>query len=222
MGSCQSYFHKECLARSEERYKSEAKILNKKNLGRSKKHLSKSVPKNVGTVADIQPVVDNMNEENADKLLDKNSESKSLDSIESSSKEQCLSPNNEEYKCNIDSKSDEVFINETNTVNESTEVLNELVSVNEELIQEPSEEKNTISTKPTDLSLLDEKVAKDDSKLMCSLCRANKSYCFACGLEIEEVGQKIDCKLCKYLRLHVYIILSIFFIITVNYIAPQL
>lgn len=42
-----------------------------------------------------------------------------------------------------------------------------------------------------------EKVFKDDKHNMCSLCKANKTHCYVCGLNIEDPEQKIVCKLCK-------------------------
>lgn len=188
-GLCQSYFHKECLAKSEDRYNKDEPIIKvKKTPCRSKKH-STFAHKN-GHVSD--PLI-NIKEENADELYEKYDKFKSLNNTKSLSIEQCLSHSNEEDKLpdilvsnDLSKKKISITIDD-----ESTQQLSELDYVDRDLIQETPED--TIietSIKPTTTE-------DNELKYMCSLCKANKTNCFECGLDIEDSTQKIACKLCK-------------------------
>lgn len=199
IGLCQSYFHEECLAKSEERYrKSEPKILTKKN-NNSKKHYSKSLLKNGKTGSETSHIINTI-EENIDELNEKddNLVPTSLISTEPLSKEPSPDNTNEDQLQNHQLKFDEVSIIKPDVIikNENKEGSSELISGSEEPIQELSEVKiDDTSIKP--IFLTNDKEFKDDLKYKCSLCRANKTNCFVCGLGIDDSGQKIVCKLCK-------------------------
>lgn len=191
MGPCQSYFHKECLAKSEERYfKSEPKNKKvKKSSGRSKRCNSKSTHKNVDASASVPQIVNNVKEENTDKLYE-NGENLESTNIKSEFNEECLNETNEENDSHDQPKSDDEKVN--------TQELNELESVVKDSIQK-MENKHFDSAIET--SLNSSVVPENDSKYMCSLCKVGKAKCFVCTLDIEDPGQKIVCKLCKLLLL---------------------
>lgn len=194
MGPCQSYFHKECLANSEERYhKSESQPKINKTLGRSKKRHSKFIHKNEHNI-DLNGLQMNTTKENTDELVKKDDESKSLNDIKSLSVEQCPSYTNEKDKSLDHSISDDLSINKSyiNIDDENTQQLSELESLNGVLVQEKIVD---ASIKP--ITINNENISDDDLKYMCSLCKANKTNCFECGLDIEDSTQKIACKLCK-------------------------
>jgi len=189
-GPCQSFFHKECLANSEKRYhKSEPFIKTKKKNGRSKKHNSKSTHKNGDSDDNDAHILHNTNEE---KLFEKNV----LAFQSSNNIEQCSSNVIEEDKLQQSIMDDLSMDKNCDVEDQLFQVFDELESVNEDSIQETSEEK-IVETSTKSLNMLDEKLSNDDLKYMCSLCRANKTNCFVCGLDIEDPAQKIVCKLCK-------------------------
>jgi len=197
MGPCQSFFHKECLANSEKRYhKNEPFIKTKKKNSRSKKNSSKSTFKSGDFDAIDANILHNTNEEKcANKIHEKNDVllSQSINSIE-----QCS------INTNKDDKSHQSMSNDLSkdkncditTEDEIIQGLMELESMNEDSVRETSEDK-IIETSIKSLNMTDEKGSKDDLKYMCSLCKANKTNCFVCGLDIEDPGQKIVCKLCE-------------------------
>lgn len=213
-GSCQSYFHEECLAISEERYrKSEPKIVikNKKH-GRRKRHYSKSTNKKRDSVANLQ-VINDTNEENIDKLYEKdNVTSNSINDLNSLLKKQCFDSTDDSKS--LDNQTSDLSEDKNcifNT-NEDTQRLNGLEIANKEPISEMSKEKINNSS----MKSVNEKVSKDDSKYLCSLCKADKTYCFACGFDIEDHGEKIMCKMRK-LHLKQVVFLNVeYFIIKCN------
>lgn len=201
IGPCQSYFHKECLVKSEERYlKSEQKIvLKKKKSGRRKRHFSKCTNKNRDSIASVSQVI---NEESTGNLYE--TDDITLGSINGLN---CLSIEQSSYdtdenKLLENPTSDKLsdFSKDKNfsesTENKDTQQLNEFECVNKDPTLEISEDK-MINT-PMKYSN-NEKMSKYDSKYMCSLCQADKTNCFVCGLEIDDPGQKIMCKMCKLL-----------------------
>lgn len=196
-GSCQSYFHEECLTISEERYrKSEPKIVikNKKH-GRRKRHYSKCTNKKRDSDANLQ-VINDTNEENFNKLYEKdNDASKPINDLNSVLKEQCFDSTDKSKS--LENPTSDLFKDKNCILitNEDTQQLNELEIANKEPIQEMSKEK---LINPS-MKSVNEKVSKEDSKHMCSLCKAEKTYCFACGFNIEDHGQKIMCKMRKLL-----------------------
>lgn len=170
------------MANSEKRYHKTEPIKTIKKNGRSKRHNLKSAHKNGDSHNDAH-VICNTNEEKCiDKLCKTNDDlaSQSLNSIE-----QCSSSTNKNDKnCDV-------------TKNEITQGLIEFEDVNEGSIRETSEETIVETSSIKSLNMTDEKESKHDLKLMCSLCKANKTNCFICGLDIDDPGQKIVCKLCK-------------------------
>lgn len=194
IGSCQSYFHKDCLIKSEERYKSEPEVEKIKKLpGRSKKHFSKYIRKNKNPNVNGEQIEEEINEKKED-----NSTLESLNDTKSLTIEECVGGSNEDDKSSDQSKSDDLtkVSNCILTENENIQEIIKSESVNENSIQETSDEKLIdIPTKSTNTS--NENIFKDDSKYLCSLCKANKTNCFVCGLDIEDAEQKIVCKLSK-------------------------
>lgn len=177
-GSCQSYFHEECLNKSEQRYhKNEPKIEIKKTHSRRKRRFSKK--KDI-----VSDVLENINEES-----------------------------NKEDKMPDQSISDELSknINGIYPDNDNTKGLSELEILDKDSIQEintsPIDENNDDLIKLQNNSVNNEK-SKSDSKYMCSLCKANKIYCFSCGLDIDDLEQKIVCKICKLYYCYFYLYLS--------------
>lgn len=191
MGPCQSYFHKECLANSEERYKSKPITKTNKTPGRFKKRNSKFKHKNGHNITN------NDSQINTDESNEKDAESKSLNGIKSSM-EQSSSYTNGKDELPDQSISNDLSINNSysNIDDENTQQLSELETANGVLIQETSKEK-IIETSIKPLTMNNENISNDDLKYMCSLCKANKTNCFECGLDIEDSTQKIACKLCK-------------------------
>ncbi|XP_015369932.1 PREDICTED: histone-lysine N-methyltransferase, H3 lysine-36 and H4 lysine-20 specific-like [Diuraphis noxia] len=188
LGPCQSYFHRECLNKSEERY-NQTKV---KKTGRRKRQYSKITQKNEDSAADNPQLINNIKEEDdTDNFFVKDDEIKS-NGLRSLSPTQCSSYTNEETKSLNQFESDKLFKNETCllTANENTQ--SELESINEDSIREISEEKNVTPIVPIKI---DEKLPLDNLKYMCSLCKANKTNCFVCGLVIDDSGQKIVCKI---------------------------
>lgn len=193
MGPCQSYFHKECLAKSEERYKEPITKI-KKTQNRSKK--SQSIHQN-GHVATNCPQI-NTTKENTDGLDKKDNESKSLNGIKSLFVEQCPS-----YTSGKDKLPDQLISDDLsktkhfiNIDNENTPQLSKLENVNGVLIQEISGEK-ILETSIKHITMNNENNSNNNLKYMCSLCKANKTNCFDCGLDIEDSTEKIACKLCE-------------------------
>lgn len=203
-GSCQSYFHEDCLSISEERYrKSEPKIVMKsKKHGRRKRNHSKWTHKKRDSIASLQQITYNTNEENIDKLYEKNDTVtfKSINNVNSLLLKQSFDSTDGNKSLKNPTSDGLTDISKDKkcifTTNEDTKRLNELEIINKEPILEISKEKviNTSMKSGTN-----EKISKDDSKFMCSLCKADKTYCFACGLDIEDFGQKIMCKMRKLL-----------------------
>lgn len=155
-GPCQSYFHKNCLAKSEERYKIEPKIIIKDKENES------------NIISNIQDIRNyNENDTNALSEIYNNNSSGSSNSLNSSSRE-----------------------SSSNYTDES-------------ISQEISKEKYN-----NDFIKCNEHILINDSNFMCSLCKANKTNCFVCGLYIEDISQKMMCKICKFFR--IFLILEYF------------
>lgn len=196
MGPCQSYFHKECLDKSEERYhKSEPKIkIKNKRYGRSKRQYIKSSVKNCNSDTCVPQIIKNINDTDTDELHEKESNTNSLNGLKSLPKEQ--GDLNEEIKVELELNKTEND-NKTTIENVNNTELNELENVSKESIKE------TISDSlitPTDSSVCKEKLPKPDLKYLCSLCKVDKTYCYVCGLDIEDSGQRIACKICEFFK----------------------
>lgn len=200
MGPCQSYFHEECLDKSEERYhKSEPKIKIKGRKGR-KRRCSKTTPKKKDS-SSVLEILKNDNKNN-DKLHEYD------DNIKSSTVEQCSDHVNEENKLHDESRPLSENINGIYTDNDNTSGLSELENVNKDSIQDTNicsvEEKNVNNLiKSQNISVINEKTSKGDLKYICSLCKADKINCFSCSLEIDDPGQKIICKICKLYNIQI-------------------
>lgn len=199
-GSCQSYFHEECLTISEERYRKSVpkSVIKNKKHGRRKRHYSKCSIKKRDSVANLQ-VINNSNEENIDQLYEKDDvTSKSINDLNLLLKKQCFDRTDKSKSLEnptSDGLSD--LSKDKNCIfitNDDTQQLNKLDTLNKEF-PEISKEKIINSS----MKSVNEKVSKDDSKFICSLCKADKVYCFACGFNIEDHGQKIMCKMRKLL-----------------------
>lgn len=196
MGPCQSYFHQECLAKSEKRYyKSEPLIKLKRTTNkRTKRHYSKSKKaKNLNTR------VSTIIESNPDKLCNKDDSLASV--IMVSNMKSCSDDPKEEDKLQNQLTSNDLSanINCIPSENDNVQLFNELENANEDSVQEiPKEKVVDIPNKCIDISSNNEQVFKSESKNICSLCKANKTNCFVCGLDIEDPKQKLVCKLCKF------------------------
>ncbi|XP_025406749.1 uncharacterized protein LOC112680773 isoform X2 [Sipha flava] len=193
MGPCQSYFHKECLDKSEERYhKSEPKIkIKNKKYGRSKRQYTKSSVKNRNSVTCVPQLTKNINDTDIDELNEKdNTVTKSLNGLKSLPNEQ--GDLGEEIKVhdllelNKTEKDSKIIIGNVHEIE-----LNEIENLSKESIEENSDPP-IIST---DSSVSKEKLSKPDLQYLCSLCRVDKTYCYICGLDIEDSGQRIACKI---------------------------
>jgi len=206
LGPCQSYFHKECLNKSEERYNKiksipvMTKMKIKKTPGRRKRHYSKITEKHEGSIDDNSQLINNIEEENTAKLLIQDNVVKS-NGLRDLSQTQCSSYTNEETISLNQVGSDEPFKNDSCILTENDNTQSELESINEDSIRGTSEEKNVPQIVPINI---DEKIPLEN---VCSLCKANKTNCFVCGLVIDDPGQKIACKMCelKYLKLLLFI-----------------
>lgn len=199
MGPCQSYFHKECLNKSEERYSKTksvpmTKTKIKKTPGRRKRHYSKMTQKNESFIDNNPQLINKLKEENTAKLFKKDYDVKS-NGLRTLSQTECSSYTNEETISLHQFESDELFKNDSCVLTENENTQSELESVNEDSIRGTSEEKNVTPTVP--INNIDEKISLDSLKYMCSLCKADKTNCFVCGLLIDDSGQKIACKICK-------------------------
>lgn len=191
-GPCQSYFHEECFDKSHERYhKSEPKNKIKKPHSRRKRRYSK-VSHKKKEASSVPKIMKNDNE-NIDKVHEQD------DFIEQSSDHANVENKlQDEPKPDHSSKS----INCIYTDNENTSGLSELESVNKDSIPDintcSGDEKNVNNLIGSqNISITNDKTTNGDLKYMCSLCKANKLNCFSCGLEIDDLGQKIICKICK-------------------------
>lgn len=163
-----------------------------KKPGRRKRHYSKITQKNEDSAADNPQLINSIKEEDTDKFFEKDKEIKS-NGLRTLSPTPCSSYTNEETKSlnqfeSAKIKNDPCIL----TDNENTQ--SELESVNEYSIWGTSEEKNVTQIVPINI---DEKLPLENSKYMCSLCKADKTNCFVCGLVIDDSGQKIVCKICK-------------------------
>ncbi|XP_022183535.1 probable histone-lysine N-methyltransferase Mes-4 isoform X2 [Myzus persicae] len=193
LGPCQSYFHKECLNKSEERYTKSIPIVTKmkikKTPGRRKRHYSKITQKNESSVDDNSQLINNVKEENTAKLFIQDDIVKT-NGLRTLSQTQCSSYNNEETISLNQIESDEPFKNDNCILTENENPQSELESMNEDSIQGTTDEKIVTPIVP-----IDEKIPLENLKYMCSLCKADKTNCFVCGLIIDDPGQKIACKI---------------------------
>lgn len=198
-GPCQSYFHKECLIKSEERYhKTKTIPMNKiikkkKKVGRRKRTYSKATQKNECSIIDVPQSIDIIQTENAAELIDNDDDIK-LNNLKTLSQPECSSYTIDESIL-LHQRPDDLLINSSCNLTEHENTQSELESVNEDSIQGTSEEKH-VDTSIVPVNI-DEKIALDDPKYMCSQCTSDKINCFVCGLVIEDSGQKIACKICK-------------------------
>jgi len=198
MGPCQSYFHRECLNMSEERYNRTKSIPMtttkiQKPSGRSTRHYSKITQKNEGSIVDNPQLINNLEEENTVKLFKKDHDVKS-NGLQTLSQTQCSSYTNKETISLNQIESDELFKNDSCILTENDNTQSELESVSEDSISGTFEEKNVTPTVPINI---DDKLSFYNFKYMCSLCKAGKTNCFVCGLDIDDPRQKIVCKICK-------------------------
>lgn len=199
MGPCQSYFHKECLDKSEERYhKSEPKIKtkNRKSYGRSKRQYTKSSLKNCNSVTSVPQITNSINDTDTDELHEKddNTAAKSLNGLKILPNEQ--GDLDEEIKVHQQLEPDKTEKNYITVENVNNPEVNELENVAKDSTEENIDDAPNTSTDP---SVSKEKISKENLKYLCSLCKVDKTNCFVCGLEIEDSGQKITCKICKSL-----------------------
>lgn len=188
LGPCQSYFHKECLSRSEERYFKPIveNIENKKN-GKRKRYYSKSTNRNEDSNTNVLEIKQETNEEVADqKILKDNPDSlPKSNGIKSICSNQSSDDEFSEKQKNSDIPSD------TNSILAE----NECENVDKDIVPTTSKELS-VDSSVISMDIVNEKVSLDDT-LMCSLCKAKKTICFVCGVNIEDSEQKIVCKLCK-------------------------
>jgi len=165
-----------------------------KKPGRRKRHYSKITQQNEGSAGDNPQLLNDIKEDDTDTFFLKENEIKS-NGLRTLSPTQCSSSTNEETKSLNQHESDKLFKNDTCILTENENTQSELVSVSEDSIRGTSEEKNVTPIVPTNI---DEKLPLDNLKYMCSLCKADKTNCFVCGLVIDDSGQKIVCKICKF------------------------
>lgn len=206
-GPCQSYFHKECFNKSEERY---LEPINK-IISKGKKQCLKSTHKKEDSIVSSSTISENISKKknNIKSAQDSNFLSKPLNGMnsisENNSKEGnlCDQPKSGDLSNNLNC----VLVKNENTqlehinkdlikLKDKIENLIDLKNGNIDLVPEISKEKTVDPSVKTE-NMAVEKVIKDDKHNMCSLCKANKTNCFLCGLNIEDPGQKIICKLCK-------------------------
>lgn len=198
MGPCQSYFHKECLDKSEERYhKSEPKIKkkNRKPHGRPRKHYNKSSLKSCNSVTNVPQITSDINNPNKNELHEK------VDDIVAKSFNGLMTLPNIQGELNkgIDDQLEPDKIKKENITieNVNNPGLIELENMAKDSIEENIGDTAIAST---DSSVSKEKLSKVNLKYLCSLCKADKTICFVCGLDIEDSGQKITCKICKFFK----------------------
>jgi len=205
-GPCQSYFHKECFNKSEERYLEPInKIISKR-----KKQCLKSTLKNEDSIVSSTIIENNSQEKSNVKSAEgDNFLSKPLNGMNSISEDNSKNDNlyDKQKSGDISNNLNGILVKNENTQLENInkdliELKNEkkeliyLTNANKGLVPEISKEKTVDHSVKTE-NVTVEKVLKDDKLNMCSLCKANKTNCFLCGLNIEDPGQKIVCKLCK-------------------------
>lgn len=202
MGPCQSYFHKNCLVKSEERYYKQEPIKNKRGGPKRKRQLS---CKTEDSIDNIPQTEHDIQKENTDQVyINDNLISKS--SIEmKSSEEQIVDDSNIEDESNDQTESNSLS-DDTNSIyvkNENTLVLSELENSSKDLVSKTSED--TVTTSVKSINVRNDKLSIYDIKHMCSLCKADKTYCFVCGLAIKDPEQKVVCKLGKLKQLHIFL-----------------
>lgn len=198
MGPCQSYFHKKCLSKSEERYhKSEPMIKLKKTGKRTKKHYSKS--KKLKNLNSSNP---KMIESNSGKLSENDD---SLVPVSVSTINSDFDGTIEEDKLHNQPKSDDLSTNIKYIPPEDDNIqqISKLEKVTKESIKKISDKKIV------DTLIKSTNEFENESKNICNLCEANKINCFLCGLHIEDTEQKVVCKLSK-LNIFNFVFLSSF------------
>ncbi|XP_050438298.1 histone-lysine N-methyltransferase NSD2-like isoform X2 [Adelges cooleyi] len=154
-GLCQDYFHKECLAKSENRYnflKQSMNANNKKNQELNEKvHNKNNTNDNFNDMTITKGECSNIKAENGFNQQGNVQQFKDLDSP-----------------------------TEDSTSKSSTE------KIEKYLIKPKNKLTNSVKTiKPIDL------------EHMCSLCKANKIYCFICGLNVDKDSEQQKCVTCK-------------------------
>lgn len=162
-----------------------------KKPGRRKRHYSKITQKHEDSAADNPQLINSIKEEDTDKFFEKENE---INGLRTLSPTPCSSYTNEETKLLNQFESDKLFKNDPCILTENENTQSEVESANEDSIRGTSEEKNVTQIVPINI---DEKLPLDNLKYMCSLCKADKTNCFVCGLVIDDSGQKIACKICK-------------------------
>lgn len=197
-GPCQSYFHKDCLAKSEERYYKQEPIICKKGPKR-KRQCSKSTRKTEDSIDDISQTEHDIHKENTDQVyINDNLISKSPIKIKTLSEEQTVDDSNIEDESHDQTNSNSLSHN-TNSIfvkNENTQELSELENSSKDLVSKTFEDTVTDSSVRS-INVRNDKLSVDDIKHMCSLCKADKTNCFVCGLAIKDPEQKVVCKLGK-------------------------
>ncbi|VVC28087.1 Hypothetical protein CINCED_3A006750 [Cinara cedri] len=182
-GPCQGYFHKECLDKSEERYfKSEPLVKLKKTPGKRTKKQHSKFKKSKNLNSNVPNIIENNSGELGNK--DNNLVSVTESNIESSNEDDKLhtQPESNDLSSNIKLVPSE---------NDNIQQFSELENVNQDSVKEISDEKVV----DTPVVSTNELVLKSEPKYKCSLCAANKTNCFVCGLDIEDTKQKVVCKL---------------------------
>lgn len=159
---------------------------------RTKRHYSKS-RKHKNLKLNVPTIIESISVELCNK--DEDLVSVTVNNIKSS-----LDDTNKEDKLHDQPKSDDLSINIKSISSENdNQQFSELENVNEDSIQEiPGKEVVDIPNKSNSILLINEQVFISESKNMCSLCEANRTICFVCGLDIVDSEQKLVCKLCKF------------------------
>lgn len=193
MGSCQSFFHKECFAKSEERYhKNDPMIKFKKMTGkRTKRHYSKS-RKHKNLNLNVSTIIESISV----KLCNPDDGFVTVSNVKSP-----LDDTIKEDTLHDQPKSDDLSINIKciSSENDNIQQFNELENVNEDSIHElPGKKIVDMPNTSNSILLTNEQVFTSESKNICSLCEANRTICFVCGLDIVDSEQKLVCKLCKF------------------------
>lgn len=195
LGPCQNYFHEECFAKSEERYYKQDPIIYKK-VSKRKRQYSKSTRKTEDSIDDIAQIEHDIHKENTDQVyINDNLISKSSIEMKILSEEQTVDDSNIEDESHYQTDSNSLSDN-TNSIfvkQENTQELSKLENSSKDLVSK------TFEDTVTDFSVRSINVRDDELSIqhMCSLCKADKTYCFVCELAIKDREQKVVCKLGK-------------------------
>lgn len=195
-GPCQNYFHKKCLAKSEERYKQDPIV--DKRVSKRKRQYTKSTRKIEDSIDDIPQTEHDIHKENTDQVyINDNLMSKSPIEMKTLSEEQTVDDSIVEDESHDQTDSNSLSDN-TNSIfvkNENTQELSELKNSSKALISKTFEDTVTDSSVRS-INVKNNKLSYD-IKHMCSVCKADKTYCFVCDLAIKDPEPKVVCKLGK-------------------------